>query len=185
MKDGFVKVAAGVPEIALGDCAANADRIISMAGEMSAKGVKLAVFTELGLTGYTLEDLFAQRTLLVAAEKELARVMRETAGLDMLMAVGVPVAAGCALYNCAAMLNRGKLLALIPKTHIPTYCEFYEGRRFSPAPEKGFLISYAGQTAFLGQGLLRCAGLPELVVGAEICEDAWVPPFPATARHWN
>ena len=75
MKDGFIKIAAGVPEIALGDCELNADRIISMAREMSLKGVRLAVFTELGVTGYTLEDLFLQQTLLSAAENALARII--------------------------------------------------------------------------------------------------------------
>ena len=175
MYDGFIKVAAGVPEIALGDCAANAHRIIKMADEMSAKGAKLAVFTELGVTGYTLEDMFLQRTLLSSGEKALGLIMEETASLDMLLAVGVPVPVGCCLYNCVAFINRGKLLALVPKTHIPTYSEFYEGRRFTAAPEKGFFITYAGQKVFLGQGLLRCANMPELVVAAEICEDAWVP----------
>ena len=175
MHDGFIKVAAGVPEIALGDCSANAHRIIAMAEEMNAKGVKLAVFTELGITGYTLEDLFLQQTLLSAAEKALMMVMDETASLDMLLSVGVPVPVGCCLYNCAAFINRGKLLALVPKTHIPTYSEFYEGRHFSASPDKGFFITYAGQKVFLGQGLLKCADLPELVVAAEICEDAWVP----------
>ena len=102
MKDGFIKIAAGVPEIALGDCELNADRIISMAREMSLKGVRLAVFTELGVTGYTLEDLFLQLSLLSAAEDALARIIKETKGLDRLFAVGVPVPVGCSLYNCAA-----------------------------------------------------------------------------------
>ena len=180
MRDGFIKVATGVPEIALGDCELNAERIIAMSREMSEVGVKLAVFTELGVTGYTLEDLFLQQTLLTAGENALSRIMKETAGLDMLIAVGVPVPVGCSLYNCAAFINSGRLLALVPKTHIPTYSEFYEGRRFTPAPEKGFSIQYAGQKVFLGQGLLRCADLPELVVAAEICEDAWVPCPPST-----
>ena len=175
MKDGLIKMAAGVPEIALGECAQNAGRIIAMARDMNTKGVKLAVFTELGVTGYTLEDIFLQQTLLTAAENALARILRETGELDMLLAVGVPVPVGCCLYNCAAFINRGKLLALVPKTHIPTYSEFYEGRRFTSAPEKGFFIEYAGQKVFLGQGTLRCAEMPQLVVGAEICEDAWVP----------
>ena len=113
MQDGFIKVAAGVPEIALGDCAANAHRIIAMAEEMSAKGVKLAVFTELGVTGYTLEDMFLQQTLLTAGEKALMLIMDETASLDMLLAVGVPVPVGCSLYNCAAFISKGKLLALV------------------------------------------------------------------------
>ena len=175
MQDGFIRIAAGVTEIALGDCAANAERITAMAREMNEAGVKLAVFSELGITGYTLEDLFLQQTLLSAAEKALARVVKETSSLDMLMAVGVPVPVGCSLYNCAAFISKGKLLALVPKTHIPTYSEFYEGRRFSASPDKGFFIEYAGQKVYLGQGMLRCSDMPELVVAAEICEDAWVP----------
>ena len=140
MHDGFIKIAVGVPEIALGDCQTNAERIIAMAREMSTAGVKLAVFTELGVTGYTLEDLFLQQTLLNAAENALSRIIKETKELDMLLAVGVPVPVGCSLYNCAAFINKGKLLALVPKTHIPTYSEFYEGRRFSSSPDKGFFI---------------------------------------------
>ena len=175
MKDGFIKIGTGVPEIALGDCAANAERIAAMAREMSAQGVKIAAFTELGVTGYTLEDLFLQQTLLGAAEKAVGAIAEQTADLDMLLIVGVPVPVGCALYNCAAFINKGVLLALVPKTHIPTYSEFYEGRRFSPAPPKGMVIPYAGQRVYLGQGTLRCSAMPELVVGAEICEDAWVP----------
>lgn len=179
MKDGFIKIAAGVPEIALGDCRENAKRIVSMAREMAADGVKLAVFTELGVTGYTLEDLFLQQTLLDAATEALQAIMEETASLDMLIAVGVPVPVGCSLYNCAAFLNHGRLLGLVPKTHMPTYSEFYEGRRFTPAPAKGQQISYLGQSVYLGQGLFRCTELPELVVGAELCEDAWVPSPPS------
>ena len=179
MKDGFIKIAAGVPEIALGDCSLNAERIVSMARDMSTAGVKLAVFTELGITGYTLEDLFLQQTLLHGAEKALKKIIEQTSELDMLIAVGVPVPVGCCLYNCAAFINRGRLLGLVPKTHIPTYSEFYEGRRFTPAPDKGFFIDFAGQRVYLGQGLFRCEKLPELVVGAEICEDAWVPAPPS------
>ncbi len=175
MHDGFIKIAVGVPEIALGDCQTNAERIIAMARVMSTAGVKLAVFTELGVTGYTLEDLFLQQTLLNAAENALSRIIKETKELDMLLAVGVPVPVGCSLYNCAAFINKGKLLALVPKTHIPTYSEFYEVRRFSSSPDKGFFITYVGQKVFLGQGLLRCSDMPELIVAAEICEDAWVP----------
>ncbi len=180
MKDGFIKVAAGVPEIALGDCMLNAERIIAMAHEMNTSGVRLAVFTELGITGYTLEDLFLQQTLLDAAEKALGEVIRQTAELDMLLAVGVPVPVGCCLYNCAAFVNKGRLLCLVPKTFIPTYSEFYEGRRFTPAPETGTEVEFAGQKTYLGQGLLRCGEMPGLLVGAEICEDAWVPCPPST-----
>lgn len=175
MKDGFIKIGAGVPEIALGDCAENAKRIIAMLRDMQAQGVKLAVFTELGITGYTLEDLFLQQALLDASAKALAEIIAATAEMDTLVLVGVPVPVGCSLYNCAAVINRGQLLGLVPKTHMPTYSEFYEGRRFTPAPEKVQSINYLGQSVPLGQGLFRCAELPELVLGMELCEDAWTP----------
>lgn len=181
MKDGFIKVAAGVPEIALGDCMTNADRIIAMLDEMQTQGVKVAVFTELGVTGYTLEDLFLQQALLDASEKALGRIVEATADRDMLVLVGVPVPWDGALYNCAAVINRGKLIGLVPKTHIPTYAEFYEGRRFSPTPQQETVVRYLGQSIYLGQGLFRCAELPELVVGVELCEDAWVPSPPSAA----
>lgn len=175
MKDGFIKVAAGVPEIALGDCTENAKRIIAMMEEMHARGVKLAVFTELGITGYTLEDLFLQQALLDASAKALRKVIDATSNIDTLVIVGVPVPVGCSLYNCAAVINRGRLLGLVPKTQMPMYSEFYEGRRFTSAPQNGQYINYLGQSVWLGQGLFRCAELPELVVGMELCEDAWVP----------
>ncbi|MBQ1555723.1 MAG: NAD(+) synthase, partial [Clostridia bacterium] len=181
MTDGFIKAAAGVPEIALGNPAVNADRMIAMLRDMHAQGVKIAVFTELGITGYTLEDLFLQQALLDAAETALRRVVAATADMDTLVIVGVPVPWDGALYNCAAVINRGRLIGLVPKTHIPTYAEFYEGRRFSPAPRQETVIRYLGQTISMGQGFFRCAELPELVVGVEICEDAWVP-FPPSVH---
>ncbi len=181
MKDGFIKVGVGTPEIALGNCAENASRIIAMLRDMSAQGVKIAVFTELGVTGYTLEDLFLQQALLNASEQALGRIIEATADLDTLVLVGVPVPWDGSLYNCAAVINRGKLLGLVPKTHIPTYAEFYEGRRFSPTPRQETVVRYLGQPVYLGQGLFRCAELPELVVGVELCEDAWVPSPPSAA----
>ena len=181
MRDGFIKVAAGSPEIALGNPAVNANRMIAMLRDMHAQGVKIAVFTELGITGYTLEDLFLQQALLDAAETALRHVVDTTADLDMLVIVGVPVPWDGALYNCAAVINRGRLIGLVPKTHIPTYAEFYEGRRFSPAPRQETVVRYLGQTISIGQGYFRCAELPELVVGVEICEDAWVP-FPPSVH---
>lgn len=179
MKDGFIKIAAGVPEIALGDCNENAKRIIAMSREMHSQGVKLAVFTELGITGYTLEDLFLQQALLDASAEALRTIIAATADMDILIAVGVPVPVGCSLYNCAAVINCGRLLGLVPKTHMPTYSEFYEGRRFTPAPAEGQYINYLGQSVYLGQGLFRCADLPELLLGIELCEDVWVPCSPS------
>lgn len=181
MKDGFIKVAAGVPEIALGDCSENANRIIAMTRDMHSQGVKVAVFTELGVTGYTLEDLFLQQALLDASANALQTIIDATAQMDMLIVVGVPVPVGCSLYNCAAVINRGRLLGLVPKSYMPTYSEFYEGRRFTPAQKDGQVIDYLGQKIYLGQGMFKCAELPELVLGIELCEDVWVPCPPSIA----
>ncbi len=179
MKDGFVKTAVGVPEIALGECDKNADRIIAMAEEMASEGVKLATFTELGVTGYTLENLFLQQSLLTSAQSALKKILLKSRELDMLLIVGVPVAINSSLYNCAAVINRGNLLGLVPKKHIPTYSEFYEGRYFAPSPEKPESINYMGQQVAFGQGLFQCAEMPELTLGIEICEDVWVASPPS------
>ncbi len=99
--------------------------------------------------------------------------MKETARLDILCAVGLPVPQGGALYNCCAVFHRGRLLGLPAKENIPNYSEFYEARYFSPAPAP-FEVQYAGQTALLGKDLLfSCENIPELCFGVEICEDLW------------
>lgn len=133
------------------------------------------VFPELCLTGYTCGDLFQSGTLLAGAEQALRRLLQETEGLNLVAAVGLPVAVGGELYNCAAVLCRGRLLGLAAKSNIPNYGEFYEARHFSAAP--GYLeVCFAGQRAPLGNSLLfRCEEMPELVLGVEICEDLWVP----------
>ena len=114
-------------------------------------------------------------TLLKGAEEALQKLIRETASLPLLCAAGLPVPVGGALYNCAALFCRGRLLGLAAKSHIPNYGEFYEGRHFSPAPEEGFEVQFAGFRAPLGNDLLFVSEeMPECVIGAEICEDLWV-----------
>ncbi len=176
MKDGFVKVAAGTPRIRVADCAYNAGEIIALMGQAAEQGVKVLVLPELGITGYTCGDLFLQDALLDGAEAALKRIIAETAGLDLLTAVGLPVRRGNKLYNCAAVLNRGRLLGVVPKSFIPNYGEFSEGRCFGPAPEddRGWTVELAGQTVdFSTHRLFACETVPNLVVGVEICEDLW------------
>ena len=170
MRDGFIKVAAGTPEIRVADCAYNA-----LIREAQEQGVKVLALPELCLTGYTCGDLFFQDTLLRGAEDALGQVLEATRPVDMLVALGLPVRAEGKLYNCAAVLCRGKLLGLIPKTCLPNYGEFYEKRWFEPGPEEEFLsLTLCGQEVFLGKRhLFRCDTLPDLVVGVEICEDLW------------
>ena len=175
MRDGFIKVAAGTPEIRVADCAYNARQCIALIREAQGQGVKVLALPELCLTGYTCGDLFLQDTLLRGAEDALGQVLEATRPVDMLVALGLPVRAEGKLYNCAAVLCRGELLGLVPKTCLPNYGEFYEKRWFEPAPEEEFLsLTLCGQEVFLGKRhLFRCDTLPDLVVGVEICEDLW------------
>lgn len=181
MKDGIVKIGCCSPKIRVCDFDGNADKIISKAFELDRLGVRVASFPELCITGYTSGDLFNQTPLLTAAETALDKIIRKTASLSMLFFVGLPVAVGSRLYNCAAAVCSGKLCALIPKTNIANYSEFYEKRYFSSAPEDITSLSFAGRSVPFGQGLLlECENMPGLVVGAELCEDLWVPSPPST-----
>lgn len=180
MKDGFIKIATGVFKISLGDCSANADKIIRMAADMSKKGVKLACFTELCVTGYTLEDVFSQKVLQESAEQAVERIAAGTAKYDILFAVGVPVTYGSGTYNCAAVICRGKLLALVPKTEIPNYNEFYEGRKFYSGKDVDTVVKYAGFTVPLtAKAVFKCESVSDLTVGFELCEDLWVASPPS------
>ena len=128
MRDGFIKVAAGTPKIRVADCRYNAEQIFTLMREAARQGVRVLCLPELCLTGYTCGDLFFQDTLLKGAEEGLATILEATKGLDMVTAVGLPVRCDNKLYNCAALIQKGEILGLIPKTHIPNYGEFYEGR---------------------------------------------------------
>ena len=185
MRDGFLKVAAATPEVRVADCAWNRAQTAELMRQAAEQGVKVVCFPELGLTGYTCADLFLQSTLLRGAERALEELMAETEDLDLLACVGVPVRVRGKLYNCAAVFCRGELLGLVPKTNIPNYTEFYEGRWFTGGAAFGdtdFCISYAGQEGveFSTALVFRCASFPALTVGVEICEDVWVADTPST-----
>ena len=185
MRDGFVKVAAVTPEVRVADVAFNVEACVASARQAAEKdGAVVIVLPELALTGYTCEDLFWQDALVRAADAGLADFAAATADLDALLLVGVPVRAGGKLYNCAAAVSRGMVLGLVPKTHIPTYNEFYEGRHFVSGPAEPVPVSIAGdKNVPMGTNLLfPCLELPELVVAAEICEDLWVAAPPSIAH---
>ena len=131
MKDGFIKVAAATPEIKVADCKHNAKQIISLAKELAKKDVKLAVFPELCITGYTCQDLFYQTTLLDGAKNALVTILEELSELDMITVVGMPMQYDSKLYNCAAVTYHGKVLGYVPKQYLPNYNEFYEMRHFT------------------------------------------------------
>lgn len=181
MRDGFLKVAAGTPELRVADCRYNAEQCFALMREADQEGVRVLVLPELCLTGYTCGDLFLQDTLLNGAEEALSTVREATKNLDMVTALGLPVRLDGKLYNCAAVLHRGALLALIPKTHLPNYGEFQEARWFTPAPERGRAVAYLGEEAvYFGTDLVfRCGSMPDLVLGVEMCEDLWAPSAPS------
>ena len=183
MRDGFVKVAAGTPKIRVADCDYNAGQIISLMREAAAQGVKVLALPELCVTGYTCGDLFLQPTLLDGAERALGRILEETKELDLLTALGVPVRnTNHRLYNCAAVMHKGELLGLVPKSHIPNYGEFYEGRWFASGQNCAEPVWLCGDWADMGpRWLFNCYTLPELTVGVEICEDLWGPEPPSGA----
>ena len=131
MKDGFVKVGAGTPKVRVADCEYYATEIISLAKKMAAEGAKVIVMPELCITAYTCGDLFWQELLLEEAKAQLLRIAEETANLDALIFVGLPIEYKGKLYNVAAGINRGEILGLVPKIHLPNYNEFYEGRYFT------------------------------------------------------
>ena len=185
MRDGFIKVAAGTPEIRVADSTYNAQQCLTLMRQAAEQGVKVLCLPELCLTGYTCGDLFLQESLLQGAEDALAHIIRETKDLDLVTALGVPVRYHGKLFNCAAVLCRGELLGLVPKLNLPNYTEFYEGRWFTSGRAllgTDFCIPFAGQeNVEFSPGLVfRCADLPQLCIGVEICEDLWVADTPST-----
>lgn len=180
MNDGFIRLGAATPAIHVADCNANAEEICRIAREACEAGVNILCFPELCVTGYTCSDLFLEPVLLKGAEDALCHILKETANLPLLLAVGVPVEHNHNLYNCCAFILEGNLLGLVPKRNIPNYSEFYEARHFTSGPALETVV-YCGQQVNLGYDLLfTCENFPGLTVGAEICEDLWVANPPST-----
>ena len=181
MKDGFLKAAALSPALRVADCTYNTQQIIHTLRDAAARGVKLAVFPEFCLTGYTCGDLFLQRTLQQGALDGLQAVLEASRTLDTVALVGLPLLVRGKLYNCAAVLCRGQLLGMIPKTYLPNYGEFYEKRQFTPGSTEVETITVCGQQVPFGTSLLfRCRQMPSFVLGVELCEDLWSALPPST-----
>ena len=179
MKDGFLKAAALSPALRVADCGYNAAQIVDAMRQCSQRGVKLAVFPELCLTGYTCGDLFLQRTLQQGALDALDQVLSASIGLDLVTLVGLPLLLHGKLYNCAAVVSGGRLLGLVPKTYLPNYAEFYEKRHFVPGSTQVETVTVCGQQTLFGTSLLfACRQMPSFVLGVELCEDLWsvLPP---------
>ncbi len=192
MRDGFICVAAGTPKIRVADCRYNAERIFTMMREADKQGVKILALPELCLTGYTCGDLFLQDTLLDGAEEGLRTILEATRNLEVLTAIGMPVRAGGKLFNCAVAVQRGEVVAVVPKTYLPNYGEFYEKRWFETVnafdkplnlgievPGSPDMSDNATLYTSLAQTVIECKGMPGLKVGIEICEDLWASDPPS------
>ena len=183
MKNGYIKTAAATPYITVADCNANGNEIIRLIHEMEKEHVKVMTFPELCITGYTCQDLFLQRRLLDSAWETLLKITKETADVDALVFVGVPFRNHGKLYNVAAVLNRGEIIGLVPKTYLPNYGEFYEQRHFASGLGCLEYVDIEGKRVPFGTDILFiCEEEPELVAAAEICEDLWVT-LPPSVLH--
>lgn len=177
MRQGFIKVAAFTPKVKVADTTYNREQICMLIDEAQEKGAKILVFPELCITGYTCGDLFYQELLLREAKKELLAIAKYTERKDCLVFVGLPLEHQGKLYNVAAAIAQGKVLGLVPKTHIPNYNEFYERRHFvsgmkQPVPvalDEDIIVPMGTQILF------QCRQMPALKIAAEICEDVWAP----------
>ena len=182
-RHNFVRVAVAIPEVRVADPAFNARQVVALLGEAAKRRAVLAVFPELGLTAYSCEDLFHQQALLDGAIGALGEVVRASASLDLVAVVGLPVRVDGLLYNCAAVLHRGRILGVVPKTYPPNYREFYELRHLAPASYAGAReIDLAGQRGvpFGACLLFEAEDQPGFVLAAEICEDLWTPIPPSS-----
>ena len=183
MKYGFIKTACATPAVRVADCSYNAQQIVEAVRSASAQGVEVLCLPELCVTGYTCEDLFFQETLLAGALDALREIAGQTAQLPPLFCVGLPLVHGGKLYNCAAVLQKGRVLGIVPKTYIPGYREFYEPRHFTPAPPENGVLCLWGQEVPFGTRLLFCADGDEACkVAVEVCEDLWSP-LPPSIGH--
>lgn len=183
MKDGFVRVGCSNFEVQLSNVEYNAKEIIKYANKAANEGIKILVFPELCLTGYTIEDLFYQKRVLNEVYKQIDVILDQTYELDMLLVIGAPLIHTNKLYNCAIVISNGEILGVIPKTYIPTYHEFYEGRHFASAPKNTTEIMINGAYYPFGTDIIFEDVLHQHIkIGVEICEDLWAP-LPPSTRH--
>ncbi|SCX40736.1 NAD+ synthase (glutamine-hydrolysing) [Klenkia marina] len=176
-RHGFARVAACTQRTALADPAANAESVLRQARACSDEGVAVAVFPELTLSGYSIDDLLLQDPLLDAVETALQTLVEGSRDLLPVLVVGAPLRHRNRIYNCAVVVHRGRVLGVAPKSYLPTYREFYERRQLAPGDDQaGGEITVGGQKVPFGPDLLFAAtDVPGLVLHAEVCEDMWVP----------
>ena len=174
---GFLRLGAATPPCRVANPKENAAAILAQYREAAQKGSALVVFPELCLTGYTCGDLFHQSALLAGAVEGLRAILAGSRDLDTLAIVGLPLRREGALYNCAAVLQRGRVLGVVPKRHLPNYGEFYELRHFAPgdAAQNGSISLWGEEVPFGADLLFACADMESFRLGVELCEDLWAP----------
>ena len=183
---GFVKVAAVTPNLYLGNVDKNVESIKEEISKLSAKRVKLAVFPELCICGYTLGDLLNFDLILDKSEKALETIANFTKNYDILLFLGAPLRKDGKLYNCAVAIFGGEILGVVPKTRIPSYDEFNEKRVFAPAPDDNSYINVCGREYPFGNKLIfECKDMPDFKVGVDICEDMWFVHSPSEEHVLN
>ena len=181
MQHGFIKVAAAVPAVKVADCRFNREAIDRLLKDAYEQQVEIVCFPELSLTAYTCGDLFHQLLLVEEAEKELAQLLKDNAAMHTIGIVGLPVKQGNQLFNSAVVFQNGKLLAVVPKTFLPNYNEFYEKRWFASALDtEAKEVKLCGQTVPFGTDILL--NYQKASFAIELCEDLWVA-VPPSSRH--
>src|SRR5258705_4206726 len=179
---GFARVAACTIVSSVDNPTTNATAMIDAASACHEKSVAVAVFPELCLSGYAIEDLLLQDALLDATERSLAAVVAASTRFMSVLVVGAPLRQGTRIYNCAVVVHRGRVLGVVPKTYLPTYREFYEARHFGSGKDVAGLEISIGtiRAPFRTDLLFEANDVPGLVIGVEICEDMWIPVTPGS-----
>lgn len=184
--DGFIKVAAITSNVHLNDIDSNVNDIVSKAKEANEMGAKIITFQELALTGYSLQDMFAQSNTLKKAKEGLVEITNKTKNLDLLMVVSLPYSFKGKIYDAAAVISKGKILGIATKKYLPNYNEFYDARYFTPSFDENEVTEIDGNLIPIGPKLLfHCKEIENLTIGIEICEDLWTPDTPSTHHAMN
>lgn len=184
MKTGFLKISAVSPKVSVADVKGNLENIISAVKAETENKSQVIVFPELAITGYTCADLFLQSTLLSRAKDALIKLADETKNISSLILVGLPLFLDGSVYNCAAALQNGAILCIVPKTYIPNYSEYYEKRWFASGNQcSASFVEIGGNKIPFGKSLIKLSD--EIVIGIEICEDLWVPVTPSDIMCFN
>ena len=178
---GYIKVAAAIPPVKVGDCNYNVSEIEKMIVRAEGMGIEVIVFPELSITGYTCQDLFRQKLLIDAAEMSVVKLLDFSRQLDIISIVGAPVIVGGLLLNCAIVIQCGEVLGIIPKTFLPNYSEFYEKRWFASSQDLHPTdILYAGSKIHVTPQPTIFHTYTGATFGIELCEDVWAPEPPST-----